>query len=43
MKCGINLEYTFVDTIPDELEERRIYVCIRFSTVLHKVRLRMWK
>jgi hypothetical protein len=35
MKQEIILKHEFVDFIPDELEERTIYVSIRFATASH--------
>ncbi|MDD2799365.1 MAG: DUF6527 family protein [Bacteroidales bacterium] len=30
-----NLEHVFLDTIPDELEERKLYISLRFSVIMH--------
>lgn len=35
MKPEITLEHVFVDSFPEVLEERKLYVSIRFSTVAH--------
>jgi len=35
MKPGIILKHEFVEFIPDELEQRTIYVSIRFATASH--------
>lgn len=36
MKPEITLTHEFVETIPDNLQDRKLYVSIRFSTVVHK-------
>jgi hypothetical protein len=36
MKPEIVLVHEFVESVPDELRERTLYVSIRFATVIHK-------
>jgi hypothetical protein len=36
VKPAIALSHVFVEAIPEKLEERKLYVSIRFSTVVHK-------
>lgn len=35
-KPEIPLKHVFVEYIPNDLEDRTLYVCIQFSTVVHK-------
>lgn len=36
MKRGLSLKHEFVEYIPDDLEDRTIYISIAFATVAHK-------
>lgn len=36
MKPSLQLSHQFVDFIPEDLEERTLYVCVSFATVVHK-------
>lgn len=36
MKTQIKLTHEYVDYIPDEIMEGRVYVCLQFSTAVHK-------
>jgi len=36
MKSAIVLQHKFVESLPDVLEERTIYVCMEFATAAHK-------
>ena len=36
MNRPIVLAHEFVDFIPNELEERKVYVCVDYATVVHK-------
>ena len=36
MKRDIVLRHKFVESLPDALEERTLYVCMEFATVAHK-------
>ena len=35
MKPGITLTHRFVESLPDALEEKTLYVCMEFGTVAH--------
>lgn len=36
MKPGIALKHKFVESLPEALEEKTIYVCMEFATAAHK-------
>lgn len=36
MKPGIVLQHKFVDSLPEVLEEKTLYVCMEFTTAAHK-------
>jgi hypothetical protein len=36
MKQGIVLKHKFVESLPDTLEEKTLYVCMEFATAAHK-------
>jgi len=36
MKTGIPLQHRFVESLPDALEEKTVYVCMEFATAAHK-------
>ncbi len=36
MKPGIVLQHKFVESLPDVLEEKTLYVCMEFATAAHK-------
>jgi hypothetical protein len=36
MKPGIILQYKFVESLPDTLEEKTLYVCMEFATAAHR-------
>lgn len=35
MRSPVRLRHEFVDSVPDALEPRTLYVCIRYATVVH--------
>jgi Family of unknown function (DUF6527) len=36
MNPGITVQHKFVDSLPDVLEEKTLYVCMEFATAAHK-------
>lgn len=36
MTSAMEFSYVFVDQIPDDLEDGVLYVCLRFTTVIHR-------